>query len=96
MERLEKVFAKAQEYGVTISERKVKWGQEIKFGGFMTKSGEHGPEVSPDPDLLAGIRHFLTTKNISELRGFIGLTNQIAQWNPNLSVGLRTCRLLLK
>ena len=36
--RLEKVFAKAQEYRVTIRERKVKWGQEIKFGGFMIRS----------------------------------------------------------
>ena len=62
----------------------------------MIRSGEHGPEVSPDPDLLAGIRDFPTPKNISELRGFIGLTNQIAQWNPDLSTGLRTCRLLLK
>jgi hypothetical protein len=96
LKSLENVLMKALEYSAKISEMTVKWGQEIKFGQFVIKSREHGPEVSPDPDLLTGIRDFPRLTNISELRGFISLANQITQWNPDLLVSLRRCRLLLK
>ena len=56
---------------VTLSMKKLKLGQEVKFGGYIINS----EGVKPNPDNIDGISKFPTPTDVSELRSFFGLVN---------------------
>ena len=54
--------------GITISKKKLQFGQSVKFAGHIVSAGS----IKPDPDRLAAIRQFPRPQDVSQLRKFPG------------------------
>ena len=86
--RLREVLNRCREFGIKISLRKLAIGQCLKFAGFIVSSSG----VSPDPEKIQALRDFPAPTNVSEMRSFLGLANQLGHFAPDLAhltVGLR-------
>ena len=91
-ERLEVVLQRCRRSGIKISLAKLEVGTSIKFAGFIVS----GDGVRPNPEKLAAVAEFPAPKNASELRGFLGLVNQLGHFIPDVSHMSRLMRGLLK
>jgi hypothetical protein len=70
--RLEKVFIRLGENNLKIKLQKCHFGMPIvKFLGHVV--GQHG--ISVDPDKISAIKNWALPTNISELRGYLGITS---------------------
>ena len=77
---------------LTLSRPKLQMGHSVEFAGYeITKDG-----VKPDPKRTDGISKFPVPTNITELRGFLGLVNQLGFFIPDLAHVTRDLRALLK
>ena len=90
--RLRAVLQRCREAGLKMSLKKMKIGSQVKFAGYMV--GKNG--VSPDPDKLEAIRDFKAPSNVSEMRSFLGLANQLGHFHPDMAVITAPLRQLLK
>jgi hypothetical protein len=90
--RTSEVLRRCQEHGITLSRQKAQHGSTVKFAGFIISSNG----VSPDPDKLAAITRFPAPTNLTELRSFLGLSNQLGQFVPDLAHAAQPLRSLLK
>jgi hypothetical protein len=70
-----------REGNLTLSRDKVCWGQEISFAGYVI--GEKG--VFPDPKRTMAIANFPVPTDLTSLRGFLGLINQLGHFLPDLA-----------
>jgi hypothetical protein len=77
---------------LTLSKDKIKWGQKIGFAGYIISN----TGVYPDPARTLAIRQFPVPKDLSSLRGFLGLANQLGHFLPDLAHMTVNLRLLLK
>ena len=53
-------------------------------------------KITPNPELLEDIRKFPTPKNLTQLRSFQGLVNQVTSLNPDIAQHLEGLRPLPK
>jgi transposase InsO family protein len=91
-ERLTAVLKRCRAHGITLSKGKVYAGTSVKFAGFIvTASG-----VKPDPAKVKAIVDFPAPKDISGVRSFLGLANQLGHFVPNLAMVTDSLRRLLK
>ena len=89
---IEIVLKKCREIGLTISKRKFQIAQATTFAGYIvSKNG-----VKPDPERIEAIAKFPTPKDITGLRSFLGLANQLGQFIPDLAMATAKMRNLLK
>ena len=65
--------------------------QTVKFAGFIVSQEGY----RPDPLLTKALSEFPTPSNISELRGFVGLVNQVASFVDDVAGLLAPLRPLL-
>ena len=80
LETIRLVFQKCHEWNITLSDKKIQYGNEVKFAGFiLNESGS-----SPDPEKLAAIRDFPAPKDRTDLRSWMGLLNQFSAYAPDL------------
>ncbi len=90
--RLNAVLRQCEKKGITISSKKFAVGSTIHFAGHVIS-----PEgIRPDDEKLKSIRNFPVPTNISELRSFLGLANQLGNFLPDLAQASSTIRTLLK
>ena len=92
LDRMEKLFSRARKLKMTISRKKMQVSNQVKFAGYLLDRGL----IRADPDKIKALSHFPTPKNITELRSFIGLANQITNFLPDLTHMTKTIRTLLK
>lgn len=85
------VLDRCRKHGLTISKRKLKIGEQVKFAGFLIS----GRNVAPDPDKLKALSEFPAPTNVSELRSFLGLANQLGHFVPDLAHMSEPLRKLL-
>ena len=78
--------------GVTISKKKLKIGSTIEFAGFLVS----GNGVQPDPEKVACLKDFPRPHDLTSLRSFLGLANQLGHFIPDLSHMTIRLRELLK
>ena len=77
---------------ITLSKPKLQMGQSVIFAGHtISKDG-----VMPEPKRTDAIRLFPVPTNITELRGFLGLVNQLGVFVPDLAHVTQPLRGLLK
>jgi len=78
--------------GITLNPEKMKLAQtEVKFAGYII--GREG--IKADPEKLAAIRNFPTPKNITDLRSFQGLEEQLGNFSTAVAEAMRPLRPLL-
>ena len=81
-----------RKHNLNLSLDKLKFGQEISFAGYII--GKDG--VKPDPGKVHAISNFPRPKDLTELRGFLGLANQLGHFIPDLAHASDILRQLLK
>lgn len=91
-ERLDAVLTRLETTGITLNSDKCVFAtKEIHFlGHIVSESG-----VSVDPDKVSGIRDMTPPTNITELRRFLGMTNQLMKFVPHLTDTTAPLRQLL-
>ena len=79
-ERLWAALNKIQNAGVTLNADKCKfWCNQVTFlGHVISKNG-----VAPDPAKTAAIKEMEAPTNITELRRFMGIVNQLGKFSPH-------------
>ena len=79
--RILKILERCANINVTISRKKFLIGKEIPFAGFIISD----KGIKPDPQKTIAIASFPSPKNITDLRSFLGLANQLAFFLPDFS-----------
>ena len=91
-ERLDKVLQRLQEAGLTLNEQKCHFSQsQVKFLGQVVDSDG----IRPDPDKVRAIREVQPPKNVSDVRRFLGMSNHLSKFAPNLAEKTKPLRELL-
>ena len=86
------VLENCRKYGMTLSKSKFQIGQELEFcGHIISKDG-----IKPSPERLLAIENFPSPTDLTSLRSFLGLANQLAHFLPDLSASLIEMRKLLE
>jgi hypothetical protein len=87
------VLHRCRENGITLSKKKFTFCQpQVKYAGyFVTSSGIHA-----DPDKVSAISQFPPPTNVTELRSFFGLVNQLGSFSHEIASTMQPLRPLLK
>jgi hypothetical protein len=91
-ERLEQVLERCRAARITLTKGKFFVGEQVKFAGFIIT----GTGIKPDPGKIRAISDFPAPTNISALRSFLGLANQLGMFHPGLAAATDDLRWLLK
>ena len=91
-ERIETVLQRCVDSNITISLKKMQVGETVVFAGY--KISNEG--VQPIDDRTAAIKNFPTPSTTRELKGFLGLSNQLGHFVPDLAHSTDTLKQLLR
>ena len=82
-----------RENGITLGKKKFAFAAtEVKFAGYIVS--EAG--VKSDPAKTDAIAQFLKPTNITEMRSFFGLVNQLGDFSPDIATAASPLRSLLR
>ena len=77
---------------LTLSRKKLQIGTSVKFAGYViSHSG-----IKPDPTKIAALKNFPVPTNVTDLRSFLGLANQLGFFLPDLAHTVAPMRELLQ
>ena len=82
----------ARRHNLTLSRPKLEMGQSVVFAGHLISHDG----VRPDPRRTDAIANFPAPTNVSELRSFLGLVNQLGVFLPDLAHATLHLRGLLR
>ena len=90
--RLNEVLRRVEAAGATLNKEKCSFGLDrLKFlGHIIDKNG-----ISADPEKVAAITQMKQPANVSELRRFMGMTNQQGKFSPRIAELTQPLRELL-
>ena len=90
--RLKAVLQRLQEAGLTLNSEKCRFSQScVKFlGHLVDQEGIH-----PDPDKVVAIVQVQPPSDVSAVRRFLGMANQMSKFCPNLADKTKPLRELL-
>jgi hypothetical protein len=92
VEAIKRFLDRCQAHGITLNADKMKLAKpEVKFAGFLV--GREG--IKADPEKLAAIRCFPTPRNLTDLRSFQGLVEQLGNFSTAVAEAMRPLRPLL-
>ena len=92
LQNVKKFLQRCRENQITLNPRKCKVAQEsVQFAGYIINS----EGISADPNKVKTISNFPVPKNITDLRSFMGLVNQIGYFSPNISKSATPLRSLM-
>ena len=92
VKRIKQVLKRCRAIGMAISSKKLNIGNKLEFAGFIvTQEG-----IVPDEKKLAAIRDFPAPKDVSGVRSFLGMINQLGHYLPDLAQKTEPIRSLLK
>ncbi len=89
-----KAFLKrCRDTGITLNPKKFSIGEkQVTFAGYNV--GTEG--ISADPSKLKAIKHFPKPTNLTDLRSFLGLCEQLADFSSDVASAMLPLRPLLK
>ena len=91
-ERLRLVLQRLSKLGMTLSSEKCTFAQSsVEFLGHVIDS----QGIRPDPNKISAIVRFATPGNVSDVRRFLGMVNQLSKFSPNLAEITQPMRELL-
>ena len=91
-ERVEALLKRCQDAGMTLASNKVQVGSRVSFAGYIID----GNTQYPDPKKVGAVTSFPLPTTQRELRGWMGLCNQLNHSVPGLAVEQAEFRKLLK
>ncbi|XP_045124382.1 uncharacterized mitochondrial protein AtMg00860-like [Portunus trituberculatus] len=92
LHRVNTILARCWENGITLNAAKFVLAEpKVKFCEFVLSS----EGINADPDKVRAITDFATPANITDLRSFMGLVNQLAEFSPDISAAAQPLRPLL-
>ena len=92
LKKLRVILQRCRDLGVTVSAPKLQLGEEMLFAGYVvSKDG-----IKPDPSKLEAIRRFETPTDVTTLRSYLGLVNQLTSLMPDVAHITEGLRELLK
>ena len=89
---LEKVFAKIEAVGLTLNEKCEFSKNSVKFIGHIIDS----EGIRVDPEKVRAIKEMPVPENVSDVRRFLGMVNQLGRFSPNIAEKTKPLRELLK
>jgi transposase InsO family protein len=92
MEKIEKFLEACDENDITLNTKKVQFGKEVLFAGFVLREGEY----KINPALTDALHHFPSPKSPTDVRSFAGLANQICHFTTDIAQCLKPLQDLLK
>ena len=91
-ERLKEVLKKLQNEGVTLNPDKCLFGcSSMKYLGHIVDS----KGIRPDPEKIKAVTEFPRPENVSGVRQFLGMVNQLTKFVPNIADKTKPIRELL-
>ena len=86
------LLQRCRDKGITLNPNKFNFAEEnVKFVGYsVTSEG-----IEADPEKISAIEKFPKPSNISELRSFLGLVNQLSEFSQEISTKVTPLRGLL-
>jgi transposase InsO family protein len=91
-QRLAAVLQRCREHKLVLCRKKFVIGQTVPFAGHIVCSGG----VRPDPDKLQALAEFPAPIDLTSLRGFLGMANQLGTYVPDLAHATEPLRALLR
>ena len=92
LQRIRSVLERCREHRVTISKRKLEVGRTVKFAGNIISADG----IKPDPEKVQAIKDFPVPTDLTSLRSFLGLANQLGFFIPDLAQATKALRQLLQ
>ena len=92
VQRLRQVLRCCQKNGITLSAKKFQLATVVHFAGYVISA----EGIIPDPAKQDALEAFPAPRDVSELRSFLGLANQLGMFVPDLSHMTTPLRSLLK
>ena len=89
--RVETFAHNCQKLNITLSKKKFEIGKRLQFAGYIV--GEDG--VHPDPERIKAITCFPSPANLTGVRSFLGLAQQLFFFIPDFSHATTAIRQLL-
>ena len=88
--RLSAVLKRLEAAGVTLNSEKCEFAKHrVKFLGHLID--QEG--IQADPDKTSAVLRMEAPSNITELRRFLGMVNQLGKFSPHVSAAERTIEL---
>ena len=91
-ERLEALLKRCRKRGMTLASNKVQVGSRVNFAGYVID----GTSQYPNPKKVEAVAQFPLPTTLKELRGWMGLCNQLNHYVPVLAGEQAEFRKLLK
>ncbi|XP_050705846.1 uncharacterized protein LOC126991139 [Eriocheir sinensis] len=86
------VLARCRASGITLNAEKfILAAPAVKFCGFVLSANG----IDADPEKVRAITDFPTPANITDLRSFMGLVNQLTEFTPEISAAAQPLRPLM-
>ena len=90
-QRIRTLLDKMKEHKIICSKKKFQIGTTIPFAGYIVSADG----IKPDPERTKAIQDFPTPRNVSDVRSFLGLANQLGHFVPDLAHATNHLRTLL-
>ena len=92
LRRVDEVLSRCRLHGITLNADKfVVAASEMSFCGYrLSRDG-----IAADPEKVRAIVEFPTPANITDVRSFMGLVNQLAEFTPEISTTAKPLRPLM-
>ena len=92
LQRLNDILTSCRNHGITLNAAKFVIGApSVTFCGYKLSC----QGIEADEEKVAAIKNFPTPTNLTDLRSFIGLVNQLADFTPAISTSMTSLRPLL-
>ena len=80
MDRIVMVLDRCRANHITLSEPKARVGTEVKFAGFIVSHNG----IKADPAKIEALKNFPAPKDLTNLKSYLGLANQLGEFCPDM------------
>lgn len=92
LHRIQEVLTRCRNHGITLNADKfVLAAPSVSFCGYNLS----GTGIEADQEKISALTDFATPANLTDLRSFMGLVNQLAEFSPDISTAAQPLRPLM-
>lgn len=92
LQRIRQILVRCRDHGITLNKDKFAVAEpRVRFCGYdLSATG-----ISAGEDRVSAIRDFPTPANLTDLRSFMGLVNQLSEFTPDIAAAAQPLRPLM-